>query len=165
MKKIVSSVVLLTSFVLSGCASDAFGNLQYIKVTTLPEANAACTLKSPAGSWKVNTPGTATVRKSKHDINITCRRIGYDNASAVIPSTINGARLAGDLIGGGLVAVGTSAATGAINRYPHEFEVRMRRNGENLLPGQPLASTGAGLAPGQPTPVSSQDNYQDQFDG
>ena len=72
----------------------------------------------------MTSPGTVTVSRSKHDINIRCTKDGYQEAAAVIPSSFEGWTL-GNLLIGGIIGVGVDAATGAMNDYPNAFQVPM----------------------------------------
>jgi TonB family protein len=115
-------------------------------ITTLPAAGANCVLSGYEGQWAVVTPGVVRVHKSKEDIAIHCNKTGWQDASATIPSNFQGWTL-GNLVLGGLVGVGIDAASGAINQYPHEFNVPM-----TPLAGTTVDSSGqsASLSPDTP---------------
>lgn len=108
----------------SGCATIIKGSSQSIAVSTPPADGATCQLSSSQGNWSVVSPGTVTVERSKDDIAVHCVKIGFADASTVIPSGFN-AWTMGNLLLGGLIGLGVDAATGAINQYPSSFQVPM----------------------------------------
>jgi hypothetical protein len=109
---------------LSGCASIIRGTSQSIAITTPPTTGAQCTLSSKEGNWLVTSPGEATVEKSKEDIQVRCTKPGFQDGVASIPSDFDGWTV-GNLVAGGVIGFGVDAATGAINEYPHSFQVPM----------------------------------------
>jgi hypothetical protein len=111
-------------FALSGCASIIKGSSQDIAISSPPADGATCTLTSKEGSWTVTTPGIVKVDKSKEDVQIVCKKPGWRDGVATIPSDFEGWTL-GNLILGGVIGLGVDAATGAINEYPHTFAVPM----------------------------------------
>ena len=121
---LTSAVIVLAGIQLSGCASVIKGSTASLGITTPPVTGATCTLSSSEGSWQMTSPGTVTVSRSKHDINIRCTKEGYQEAAAVIPSSFEGWTL-GNLLIGGIIGVGVDAATGAMNDYPNAFQVPM----------------------------------------
>lgn len=125
MKSSAIAAVAALGVALSGCATIVKGSSQSIAISTPPTTGANCTLSSKEGNWMVVSPGVATVEKSKEDIQVRCSKSGYQDAVATIPSDFEGWTL-GNLILGGVIGVGVDAATGAINEYPHVFQVPMQ---------------------------------------
>jgi hypothetical protein len=123
-KLLTVAVTVLAGVQLSACASIIKGSTASIGVTSPPVTGAICTLSSSQGSWQITTPGSVTVERSKSDIQITCKKDGYQEAYAIIPSNFEGWTV-GNLIFGGIVGVGVDAATGAMNDYPNAFQVPM----------------------------------------
>jgi|SRR6185312_2585465 len=111
--------------VLSGCASVVKGTHESIAIATPPTAGANCMLTSRQGNWSVVSPGAVTVEKSKEDIQVRCTKEGFQDGIATIPSNFEGWTV-GNLLIGGIIGVGVDAATGAINEYPHSFQVPMQ---------------------------------------
>jgi hypothetical protein len=107
-----------------GCASVIKGSSQSIAISTPPTTGASCTLASAQGNWMVISPGVASVEKSKEDIQIRCVKPGWQDAAATIPSNFEGWTV-GNLLLGGIIGLGVDAATGAINEYPHTFQIPM----------------------------------------
>jgi hypothetical protein len=127
---------------LSGCASIIKGTTQSIAVTTPPVSGADCVLSSKEGNWTVVTPGVAQVHKSKEDIQVRCTKAGYQDASATIPSDFEGWTL-GNLLLGGIIGVGVDASTGAINEYPHAFQIPMQQ-GTSSIPSDKTTTVTSG---------------------
>ena len=117
----VSTAALI---LLTGCASIVKGSSQSILITTPPTEGANCVLASKEGNWTVMSPGAVTVDKSKENITVTCKKDGYQDGVASIPSNFQGWTV-GNILFGGLIGVGVDAATGAINEYPGAFQVPM----------------------------------------
>ena len=120
----VGAAMIVAGVALSGCASIIKGTSQTIAIATPPTAGATCMLSSGQGNWSVYSPGAVTVEKSKEDIQVHCTKVGFQDGVGVIPSNFEG-WTAGNLIFGGIVGVGVDAATGAINEYPHSFQIPM----------------------------------------
>jgi hypothetical protein len=127
---------------LSGCASIIKGTSQQIAITTPPTEGANCVLSSKEGNWTVVSPGVAKVSKSKEDIQIRCTKVGWRDATATIPSDFEGWTL-GNLILGGVIGLGVDASTGAINEYPHAFQVPMQQ-GVSSIPEDKTTVTTSG---------------------
>ncbi len=62
------------------------------------------------------TPGTIYIEKTKHDIVITCKKDGYEDATYINKSGSAGATF-GNIVAGGLIGWGVDSATGADNKY------------------------------------------------
>ncbi|MGN6514226.1 MAG: hypothetical protein ACTHLR_00115 [Rhizomicrobium sp.] len=139
----VAAIVAL-GVAVSGCASIIKGHTQSIAITTPPITGANCILSSKEGNWTVVSPGIVTVNKSKEDIQAHCTKPGYQDGIATIPSDFQGWTL-GNLLLGGVIGVGVDAATGAINEYPHAFQIPM------------FPASGAAPAPAneKPSPAAS----------
>ncbi len=116
--------IMLTAALLSGCASIVKGTSQSIAITTPPTTGALCTLSSSQGNWQLTSPGAVTVEKSQQDIQVRCDKPGWQEGFATIPSNFEGWTV-GNILLGGVIGLGVDAATGAINEYPHAFQVPM----------------------------------------
>lgn len=120
------SLATFAAFQLSACASIVKGSSATVAITTPPAQGASCSLSSPEGTWQLTSPGTATIQRSKHDVQVRCTKEGYQDAAAVIPSSFEGWTL-GNIILGGVVGVVVDASTGAMNDYPNAFQVPMTK--------------------------------------
>jgi hypothetical protein len=114
----------------TGCATILAGRSQTVTVTTAP-SGARCELIREGrviGSVD-NTPGAVTLEKTKHDIDVVCRKDGFTDSKGFADSGIEGATF-GNIILGGLIGWGIDSAVGADNKYPEVFNV-------NLVPAIP----------------------------
>jgi hypothetical protein len=125
-QRLVSSIVLLCALAgTGGCATVVTGTSQTINVTTEPSA-AACQLARRGASLGIvnPTPGSLKVEKSSDDIDITCRKKGYLDASARLPSTFQGWTL-GNIVIGGVIGVAIDASSGAMHEYQGSFQMNL----------------------------------------
>lgn len=138
---------ILLTLVLCGCATIIKGTSQSIAITTPPASGAECTLSSREGNWVVDSPGVVTVEKSKEDIVAHCTKPGWQDGFATIPSDFEGWTI-GNILGFPLVGLGVDAATGAINNYPHAFQIPMHPGNSSVADaGSPAPAEPAGTAP------------------
>ena len=144
--------VLNIGVVLSGCASVIKGSTQSINISTPPTMGAICNLSSARGNWQVMSPGAVSVEKSREDIQIRCAKPGWQEAALTIPSNFEGWTV-GNILLGGVIGIGVDAATGAINEYPHTFQVPMM---QAAAIGTPMALTAPQPIPAPlPSPPAS----------
>jgi hypothetical protein len=109
---------------LSGCGSITQGIHQDITFTSTPPG-AQCELtKRGEHVATLMTPATITVRKSKDDMLVTCKRDGYQDASAPLVSGY-GVGTFGNIILGGGIGWAIDSSTGADNKYPSSADVTM----------------------------------------
>jgi hypothetical protein len=136
MKSSTVAALVLSGVALSGCATIIKGTTQSISVNTPPVTGAQCTLTSSEGTWYVTTPGSVVVHKTKNDIAAVCKKDGYQDASATIPSHFNGATV-GNVLLGGLIGIGVDAASGANYNYPPLTDIPMSAIGAPPPPPAP----------------------------
>ena len=114
---------------LSGCVSVFEGTSQDIAINTSPPG-ATCVLDRPGLpiGGEVLTPGTVTVRKSKYDIIVKCKKPGYEEATYFNHSGVSGA-IAANVAVDILLTAGISSivdsATGADNKYDSVVNLTM----------------------------------------
>lgn len=102
---------------LAGCSTIIDGKNQQISVNTNP-AGATCTIERNNGviAQLPPTPSVATIRKTKEDIVIRCRKDGYMEGTILNHSGINDVTYANAILGG-LPGWAFDSATGADNQY------------------------------------------------
>ena len=116
--------VIGVGIVLSGCATIIKGTTQSISVTSTPTDGADCTLQNTEGTWFLKTPGSVVVHKTKNDLDVSCKKVGFnDGKRTIVPKF--GAATFGNVIAGGLIGVGVDAASGANYEYPATIDVPM----------------------------------------
>ena len=143
------AAVIIAATQLGACASIVEGSSQSVLVTTPGVQDATCTLTSPEiGAQVVHTPGSLTLSKSKHDVQVSCTKQGYNDGAGTITSNFEGMTL-GNLLLGGIIGVGIDAASGAMNKYQPQVAVMMTKKDGTDTPGDnqspvanaPIAST------------------------
>jgi hypothetical protein len=110
---------------LSGCAAVSHGTSQEIAVSTPPVTGALCTLTNPRGKWQILSPGSANVLRSKGDIEIVCRKRGWNDAIATNKSVPAKSANLGPLAGAVWMSDEVDAMMGANNDYTPKIEVPM----------------------------------------
>jgi hypothetical protein len=112
---------VLSTLLLSGCATVFEGTSQEVSVVTNP-AGASCAFERQGmevGRIE-STPGTANIRKSKYDLTIKCDKPGFAEATYLNHSGTTAtiaANVAADLLlTGGLSSI-VDSADGADNKY------------------------------------------------
>jgi len=142
MKSVIgaATAAVFAAVSLSGCASIISGTSQQIKVVTNPPgANCELHREGAVIARVYQTPSNTTIQKTKDDITLTCHKDGYQEASYVNHSGIDGATY-GNIVLGGAIGWGVDSAIGADNRYDGIVNVSM-------VPGAaPSASTMAASA-------------------
>jgi hypothetical protein len=124
MKIGIVAVITALAMAASGCASIVKGSSETIAIRTTPANGAVCTLSNGRGTWRVSAPGRVRVKRSADDMDVTCKSLGYTDATGTISSDFQTWTL-GNLLIGGLVGLVVDWSTGAINDYEHRFDVPM----------------------------------------
>jgi len=137
-----ATAAIFASFSLSGCVSVFEGTSQEISVVTNP-TGAHCAFKRDDGKDMGSveaTPAKLTVRKSKYDLTITCKKEGYQDAAYVNHSGTSAAiaaNVAVDLLLTAGISSIVDSANGADNKYDSVVNITMI----------PLTATAAAAAP------------------
>lgn len=123
---------------LPACATVVEGTSDTVTLSTNP-AGATCTVdrNGERVAAVATTPGSVRIGKSRHDLNVTCTKEGYQPATAAASSKFTGATF-GNVIAGGVVGVVVDAASGANNRYPSEVRLDLVENA-SAPPPAPVA--------------------------
>jgi hypothetical protein len=122
---------------ISGCATIVDGTKQSVSVSTTPVQGAECTLTNSEGTWFVTSPGSVEVHKTKNDMNVTCKKDGYQPGNQVAVSNFGGATF-GNIVAGGIIGAGIDAASGANYYYTTPIVVPL---GEPAKGATPVPST------------------------
>jgi hypothetical protein len=141
MKLTITMVLSLSLLSLNGCATIIEGSRDPINIITAPATSATCTLTNTRGTYNTLVPSTATVLKSRSDLNVSCRdpRTGAEGKGTVVSDVE--AWAFGNIIFGGLIGLGVDWGTGAAYNYPENATVLMS------TPVIPLSVEGAASAP------------------
>lgn len=147
--------VTFAAVCLSGCVSVFEGTSQDISVVTNP-TGARCAFKREDGRDMgsiESTPAKLTVRKSKYDLTITCKKEGYQDAAYVNNSGTSAtiaANVAVDLLLTAGISSIVDSANGADNKYDSVVNITM----VPIAPAAVAAATPAPATPVAATPIS-----------
>jgi hypothetical protein len=93
------------------------------------------------------TPGTALIKKSKHDITIKCDKPGYQQATYINDSGLASGSVAGNVAADLILTAGLSSiidsASGADNKYESPVNITLIP----VMTAAPVATTPATTAP------------------
>ena len=120
------ALLILTSVLLSGCASMTTGQTQAVKVDTGSDCGSKCTLKNDKGIW--TAPSTATpvsISRSAEDLTVSCEH-GEKSGSTTVKSSLDGMVFGNILMPGGLVATAIDCQNGSAYAYPETIKVAMK---------------------------------------
>ena len=115
--------VLAFVVLLPGCATVLKGTHDNVALDTVP-AGASCTVdRDGARVAEIPaTPGTVRVSESRHDLQVTCVRDGYQTAQTAARPRFNGATFFNILLGG-IPGMLVDAVSGANMTYPPKVSV------------------------------------------
>lgn len=111
---------------LASCATVTSGTTQTIGIVSEP-GGATCEMRRD-GALLASvhlTPEVIRIPRSKNDIELVCKRDGYEPTTEIIESKFSGATI-GNFLAGGLIGVAVDAASGANNFYPDQVTVLMQ---------------------------------------
>lgn len=130
--------ILLVPLAVSACASILEGSSQTIAIATTPEGADCEVTRQGSSIGRVNpTPGEITIQKTKHDIDVECRKPGYQAARFMSRSDY-AAPVFGNILIGGPVGLGVDWATGAYNKYDASISLAMEPLERNSRAAEPL---------------------------
>ena len=131
MKRSLLILSILFSQFLLGCASITGNTNQNVSVQTKEPTGsevigANCELSNSKGKWFVVTPGTVGIHRSNDDIQVLCRKDGYEPGRNGIVSETKGMMFGNIIFGGGIGAI-VDHSSGAAYEYPSLFQILMSR--------------------------------------
>ena len=151
MNSLKLSAMAFAVLALTGCASIIEGTSQDVTVDTPGVDAAQCELTSERiGRQNVTTPGTVSLKRSKHDVDVICRKACYHDARATIDSGLEPWTL-GNILLGGIIGLGVDAGTGALNKYDEPAHVSMQAD---QACAAATAAPVAGMVMPQQTPMA-----------
>ena len=128
---------LAALLLVSGCASIISGTTQEVAVNSSPDGATCDITRQGVRVQQVVTPASTIVERTKHDLLISCRKPGYQEATATDPSGVE-PWLFGNLLAGGVVGLVVDLSTGADNKYASPASVVLQPN-----PPPPVADQGS----------------------
>lgn len=156
MKNFRPLLPLFLLLILQGCASVTGTPNQSVSVQARASngkevKEAACDLINKRGTWFITTPGTVQIHRSNDDLQVTCRKDGFENGRASVVSDTKGSMFGNILLGGGIGAV-VDHNNGSAYEYPSFIQVIM---GTDTLIGTPRDNTPSNPNPMGGGPVST----------
>jgi hypothetical protein len=152
MNKVLTTLTLSVFLMLSGCASITGNTSQSISVQTKEPTGAEvvganCELTNSKGKWFVITPGTVGISRSNDNMQLLCRKDGYEPGRNGIVSDTKGMMFGNIIFGGGIGAI-VDHTSGAAYEYPSIFQVIMTKlqtvnssNSNTAINSQPVSSS------------------------
>jgi hypothetical protein len=123
MKPIIN--IVAAAIMLSGCASIVDGTTEEITVNTNPSGADCQLLREGMVIGEISkTPGSQVVKKTKHDMTISCSKPGYQTATYFDHSGVQGSTWGNIVLGGG-IGWAVDSAAGADNHYESPVNVSM----------------------------------------
>ncbi len=124
--------LLITSLlVLQSCASITTGKHQNLSIDTFGTQGATCNLTNDKGTWLLpNTPGSITVQRSYNDLNIHCKKDGYESGILSVQSSTKTIAF-GNILFGGIIGGAVDAGSGAAYDYPGMITIPMKQLASN----------------------------------
>jgi hypothetical protein len=148
MRRVVLGLCLL--IIVTACATITTGNDQPVSVNTPGAEGAQCVLTSKQiGTVYLKTPGTVTLKKSKHDIEVKCSKECFNDGAGIIDSKFQG-MTAGNLLLGGIVGIMVDSASGAHRKYDKTIDIQM-----TPIPGCVAGASAVPSAPPPPPPPTA----------
>ena len=120
---------------LGACASILSGTSQEITVDSNPRGADCELVRQEEVLARVHTPETITVKKTKHDINVSCSKEGYQVSREHLKSKIQDATW-GNIVAGGGIGWAIDSASGADNKYDDHVTVTLMRSSRAHRPSQ-----------------------------
>jgi hypothetical protein len=120
-----AALALAALVTVTGCSSIIEGTSQELVINTNP-SGADCGLyrEGLRIASVTNTPGSATVKKTKHDIWIVCVKPGYQMATFFNHSGVAGATVGNVILGGGVGWI-IDSASGSDNKYDSPVNISL----------------------------------------
>jgi hypothetical protein len=115
-------LAFIASSQLIGCASVSNGTSGPIRVETVGSdgvavTGAKCDLTNDYGTYSVVTPASVIVHKSSKELQVTCKKDGFPDATANVISRVTGSMFGNIILGGGIGAI-VDHSNGSAYNYP-----------------------------------------------
>jgi hypothetical protein len=144
---VFAGAACIAATAIGGCSSVIEGRNQTIMINTNP-AGAECGLyrQNLRIATVQNTPSSALIEKSKHDIWVVCVKQGYQQATYFNKSGVAGATVGNFILGGG-IGWAIDSASGADNKYDSPVNISMIPSASGQAEATVLPPTYAAAAP------------------
>lgn len=129
MKESLIVCALVLPFIATGCASVTGSPNQSVSVQARELAGvdvvgASCELTNDEGKWFVTTPGSVSIHRSNKDLQVSCKKSGFEPGQAAVASKTKASMFGNILLGGGVGAI-IDHNTGSAYEYPTVIDILM----------------------------------------
>lgn len=114
-----------------GCASVVDGTSQQIALNSNPPGAQCMMTRKGEIIGNTTTPGAVLIKKTKHDIEVSCSKPGYETSTAYLKSEIQDSTWGNIILGGG-IGWAIDSASGADNKYQEHVTVTLNPDVEAL---------------------------------
>lgn len=128
MKKLALIFAASASLAAGGCATITQGSKQTVYFDTDP-SGAKCTISREGEGVlysEITTPASLEISKDKDQMKIVCNKDGYKETTVFTDSNFEGWTM-GNLLLGGVIGLGVDAASGALNEYPSNVVIPLKK--------------------------------------
>ncbi|MGE0095695.1 MAG: hypothetical protein AB7M05_16815 [Alphaproteobacteria bacterium] len=138
---------------MSACASIIDGSTQQIAIESTPPGAQCDFSRQGTVIGQTMTPGGVVVQKTKHNIQVSCQKEGYETTTATLKSGVAGATWGNIILGGG-IGWAIDSASGSDNKYEEFVSVSMVP--KIAAPGSaPATAASAAVAPATTPPPAT----------
>lgn len=109
---------------LSGRASILSGTTETVAFDSNPQGATCPLVRQGTVIATVATPGSLEPERTKYNVDVTCHKDGYQDATGQLESGNEGT-VAGNILLGGVVGWAVDSANGADNKYPTQLTVTL----------------------------------------
>ena len=102
---------------LAGCSTIVTGSTQTVYFQAVGATEATCEVANAKYKYLVNLPEKVEIKKSRRDLELTCRAAGNRYKTMVVPSELSGWTFA-NVTNGAIFGVPYDGETGAMFKYP-----------------------------------------------
>jgi len=137
----VRFALVAAALLASGCSSIIEGTTQTLSFDSNPPGADCSLTRHEEVIANVKTPGGVLIKKTKYDIDVLCKKDGYQDATAFLHSDAAGATFGNIILGGG-IGWAIDSASGADNKYTEHTTVTL----VPVVATEESATTGAAAA-------------------
>lgn len=142
-----SAIALIALAIVStGCSTiSGSGTSQSVSVQTFANdgqdvEGAQCDMRNDEGVWFLTTPGSTLVHRSNKELEIICKKTGFEVGTANVASRTKGNMYGNILLGGGIGAI-IDHNNGSAYEYPSLIKVimgKIMQKVEEKAPAEPV---------------------------
>ena len=125
MKRLHVLLAAVAAATVGGCSSIISGTSETLTINTNPPGADCKLTRNDLAIGRVSpTPGGIVVQKTKYNITVACDKVGYQQATYINKSGIEGATFGNIVLGGG-IGWAIDSASGADNKYEEVMNITL----------------------------------------